>query len=497
MENESFDLLVAGGGINGAGIARDAALRGLRVALCERADLGQGTSSHSSGLIHGGLRYLESYEVRLVHESLRERSVLSRTAAHLVRPLRFVLPHVPGLRPAWIMRAGLLLYDLLGGAAELPRSGSLRLRESPLADSMRESLDRAWTYSDCRTDDARLVVTTVAGAARAGAAIQVGAELVAARRDDSGWNIDLRDEGQGGVRSVRARALVNAAGPWVAGVRERAQPGAHGHGVRLVLGSHIVVRRFWPGDNAFLLQNPDGRVVFVIPWPHALALVGTTDIAYEGDPAAAQASNQEIAYLCEAVNRQMRVRLGPGDVLHRFAGVRCLVDDRSENPSRVSRDYLLELEADRSGAPLLSVLGGKITTYRHLAEKAVDRLEPWFPRMGRCRTGAEPLPGSECGPAGLASERERLLSGFRFVPTGHLADLFDRHGTVARALLEGCRNLGDLGRHFGAGLYEIEAEHARRNEWAKRAGDVLWRRTKAGLGMSENERERFREWWSR
>jgi glycerol-3-phosphate dehydrogenase len=484
---------VIGGGINGAGIARDAARRGLATLLCERGDLAEGTSSRSSGLIHGGLRYLENYEFRLVRESLQERATLLATAAHLVHPQRFVLPEVPGLRPAWMMRAGLFLYDRLSGRAGLASSGTLGLREGALAGAMQPRIARAWHYSDCRTDDARLVLATVQDAAAAGARIRAGTAVEGAHREGGDWIVDLRDRATGAATRVRARALANAAGPWVAAVR--AQAGARGHGVRLVKGSHVVVRRFWPGSDAFLLQNHDRRVVFVIPWPHGLALVGTTDVPYQGDASEVRATDGEVEYLCDAVNRQMRAQLSPDCVLHRYAGVRSLVDDHAANPSKVTRDYLLEFDAPAGAAPLVSVIGGKVTTYRRLAQNTLDLLGRHFPAMGRCATQTLPLPGSEGGRPAVDEEHDRLRARQAYVPEDHRRDLVARHGVRASRLLEGCRSIGDLGRYFGGGLYEIEARHAREREWARNADDVLWRRTKAALGMSEQERNAFREWW--
>jgi len=487
------DLLVVGGGINGTGIARDAAGRGLRVVLCEKDDLAQGTSSRSSGLIHGGLRYLEYGEFGLVRESLRERELLLGIAPHLVRPQTFVLPHVAGMRPAWLLRLGLFVYDHLGGASRLDPSRALRLRDCAEGAPLQPACTRGFRYTDCRTDDARLVLHNALGAAARGATILTGTELLAAQPRAGAWDAVLRGR-DGQSRRLRARVLVNAAGPWVGALAQHLPVAQRGRALRLVKGSHIVVPRFWDGEQAYLLQNPDRRVIFVTPYEDCYAMIGTTDVPYVGAPEAVAISAEESAYLCAAVNRHMRCTLSPADVRYAYAGVRALVDDAQADPAAVTRDYLLELSSPPDHAPLLTVLGGKITTFRRLAEQALEKLRSHVPAMGPAWTATAPLPGGDIGDGGLPEARARLAEAAPFLPGTHADGLFARHGTRALAVLGAARRLEDLGQHFGAGFYEAEARHFRAHEWAVTAEDMLWRRSKFGLRLAPAEQERFRDW---
>jgi glycerol-3-phosphate dehydrogenase len=493
---ESYDLLVIGGGINGAGIARDAAGRGLSVLLVEKDDLAAATSSASSKLIHGGLRYLEHYEFRLVAEALAEREVLLRIAAHLVWPARFVMPHVPELRPRWTIRAGLFLYDHLGrlapalGArrASLPGSHAVRLDAPPYNSGLKPQLSHGFLYSDCRVDDARLVVANAMDAALRGARILTRTECLSARRENGLWRARFS-----GGEEVRARAIVNAAGPWVKRVlNERlAQPSADR--VRLVKGSHIVLPRLYEGDHAFILQNDDRRVVFMIPYGERYTLVGTTDVpeADLGGPPAA--SDAEVEYLCRAVNRYLAARARPQDVVWRYAGVRPLYDDGSADPSAVTRDYTLRVDDEAGAAPVLSVFGGKITTYRRLAEQAIEKLAPYFAGLKPAWTGRTPLPGSDFGGASRAEARDAFFARYPRIPKPTLRGIFRRHGSLGEAVVGD----GELGRDFGAGLTERELRHFREREWARSAEDVLWRRTKAGLLMTAEERRSVAEAFGR
>jgi len=499
----AVDLLVVGGGINGTGIARDAAGRGLSVILCEKDDLGQGTSSRSSRLIHGGLRYLEHGELRLVREALRERETLMRIAPHLVRPLRFVLPHVPRMRPVWMLRLGLFLYDHLAHRGQLPGSRALWLDSAPEGGAVRPQIRRGFVYSDCRTDDARLVVHNAMGAREVGARILTRHELIAARDRDGHWQAQLRDSQRGTVMDITARALVNAAGPWVDTLAGRLTPSGTPRRVRLIKGSHIVVPRFWNGDHGFLLQNTDRRVVFVTPYEPGYALVGTTDVEYCGPPEAVAVSAEETDYLCTAVNRQLRCALTAADVVHSYAGVRALVDDSQGDPAAVTRDYVLDLAGvspnaaarqTQAAAPLLSVLGGKITTFRCLAEQALDLLRPIFPQMGPAWTAHRPLPGGDLEGADARQAQAKFLAQASFLPAEHALGLFDRHGSRAGDILAGSRKLADLGRHFGAGFYEQEAHHFFMREWAISSEDVLWRRSKFGLRLSTEQQAQFAQW---
>jgi glycerol-3-phosphate dehydrogenase len=475
----SCDLLVIGGGINGAGIARDAAGRGLSVVLIERGDLANATSSASSKLIHGGLRYLEFYEFRLVAEALAEREILLRVAGHLTWPLAFVVPHVPELRPRWMIRAGLFLYDHLARRSLLPGSRSVRLDVPPYASGLAATLKHGFQYFDCRVDDARLVIANAADAAARGARVLVGTECVGARREPGGWRVSLSSGNE-----LRARALVNAAGPWVKQVlNERlGQPSADA--VRLVRGSHIVVPRLYEGEHAFILQNDDRRVVFMIPYEENFTLVGTTDVALEADRVDAHASDEEIDYLCRAASRYLARALTPQQVAWRYAGVRPLYDDGSADPSAVTRDYTLRLDGEPGTAPALSVFGGKITTYRRLAEQALEKLAPHFPGMSAAWTACSPLPGSAFGSRAVA--QAGFFERHPDLPRPWLRGIFRRHGALADEVVGD----GSLGEHYGAGLTEREVRYFAEREWARSAEDVLWRRSKCGLHLSEAQRGR-------
>ena len=475
------DLLIIGGGINGAGIARDATGRGLSVVLVERDDLASATSSSSSKLIHGGLRYLEQFEFRLVAEALSEREILLRVAGHLTWPTRFVMPHVPQLRPRWMIRIGLFLYDHLARRSLLPGSHAVRLDAAPFSACLRPELKHAFAYSDCRVDDARLVVGNVVDAARRGAGVHVRTECLEAFRKDGVWNARLSN----GER-VEARAIVNAAGPWVKSVLNERLRQPSDDRVRLVRGSHIVLPRLYQGEHAFILQNDDRRVVFMIPYEDAFTLVGTTDEPQDAHQPAL-ASFAEVDYLCRAVNRYLAKPIVPGNVTWRFAGVRPLYDDGTADPSAVTRDYTLRVDDDHGQAPVLSVFGGKITTYRRLAENAMEKLAPYFPGMSGPWTKNAPLPGSEFESRDEA-QRE-VFDRYRALPQELVRAVFRRHGTLASEVLGD----GELGEDYGAGLCEREVDYFKRQEWARSAEDVLWRRTKAGLRLDVRQQARIEE----
>lgn len=496
-----YDLLVIGGGANGTGIARDAAGRGLSVLLCEKDDLAQGTSSRSSKLIHGGLRYLEHYEFRLVREALIEREVLLRAAPHIVWPLRFVLPHSPEQRPAWLVRLGLFLYDHLGGRETLPGTRRLDLRSAPEGAPLKPDYPLAFEYSDCWVEDSRLVVLNALDAQARGAEVLVRTEAAEARREDGLWRVALRAAG-GAERTVRARALANAAGPWVERVlRGVAGRDASSARVRLVKGSHIVVRKPWDGPQAYLFQNADKRVVFAIPFAEDFTLIGTTDTPYEGDAGAVAIDDAERDYLLAAANRYLRAPLGPADIVRSFSGVRPLHDDDSgKEAAAVTRDYVFDVEAGEGQAPLLSVFGGKITTYRKLAEHALAKLAPHLPpeRRGAAWTADAPLPGGDLpGPGGFDGYLAALRRERPWLEPAVARHYARTYGTRAAALLDGARGMADLGRHFGAGLYEREAEFLRRTEWARTGEDVLERRTRHGLRLDAAERDAFSDWMAR
>jgi glycerol-3-phosphate dehydrogenase len=480
---DSYDLLIIGGGINGAGIARDAAGRGLKVLLVEKDDLSAHTSSSSSKLIHGGLRYLEQFEFRLVAEALAEREVLLDIAPHLVWPARFVMPHVPELRPRWMIRCGLFLYDHLARRASLPGSQAVRLDAPPYGAGLKTQFRHGFVYSDCRVDDARLVVINAMDARNRGATILTRTECLSARREGGIWRAMLS-----GSREIRARAIVNAAGPWVKQVLNDRLRQPSRDGVKLVKGSHIVLPQLYPGDHAFILQNDDRRVVFMIPYGDHHTLVGTTDVPFDGDAGTAAATDVEVDYLCRAASRYLARTVDPAQVTWRYAGVRPLHDDGSSNPSAVTRDYTLRVDVDEGAAPVLSVYGGKITTYRRLAEHALSDLAPYFPEMKGQWTAAEPLTGGDFGDLGRTEARDLFFARYRLLPQEHLRGMFRRHGMLGYDVLGDAREPSDLGQHFGAGLYAREVDYFVEREWARDWEDVLWRRTKAGLHLALDQR---------
>ncbi|WP_123692986.1 glycerol-3-phosphate dehydrogenase [Allostella humosa] len=488
-----FDLAVIGGGINGAGIARDAAGRGLKVLLVEADDLARATSSASSKLIHGGLRYLEQYEFRLVREALAEREVLLAMAPHIIWPLAFTLPHAPSLRPAWMIRAGLFLYDHLGGRRRLPGSRGVNLRRTPYGAGLRSDLTKGFVYSDCWVDDARLVVLNARDAADRGTDIRTRTECLSARRAGDHWELRLRDVRDGVETSAAARALVNAAGPWADRVAGGVMGGNRTPPLRHIKGSHIVVPRLHDGDHALILQNDDRRVVFVIPYEGRFSLIGTTDVAVTGEPGGVSASPAEVEYLCKAVSGYLARPVTPADVVWSYAGVRPLYDDGSANPSAVTRDYVLKLEGGKQEGgggepPALHVFGGKITTYRKLAEHAMEKLATVIPGLKPAWTAGAPLPGGAMEGADFDRFCTGLGQRYPALDPAWLRRLARRHGTLAFDVLGDARVTADLGRHFGAGLYEREIDRLRRAEWAQTADDVLWRRTKEGLHLTPAER---------
>ncbi|MFE1815432.1 glycerol-3-phosphate dehydrogenase [Metapseudomonas otitidis] len=487
--SEVYDLAVIGGGINGVGIAADAAGRGLSVFLCERDDLAQHTSSASSKLIHGGLRYLEHYEFRLVREALAEREVLLAKAPHIVRPMRFVLPHRPHLRPAWMIRAGLFLYDHLGKRERLPGSRGLRFG---VGSPLQAGISRGFEYSDCWVDDARLVVLNAMSAREHGAHIHSRTRCVSARRSKGLWHIHL-ERADGTLLSIRSRALVNAAGPWVARLLKDDLKQKSPYGIRLIQGSHIVVPQLYEGEHAYILQNEDRRIVFAIPYLGRFTLIGTTDREYQGDPAKVAITEEETRYLLDVVNQHFKKQISADDILRTYSGVRPLCDDESDDPSAVTRDYTLALDAHPGEAPLLSVFGGKLTTYRKLAESALAQLAPFFPTMGGSWTATATLPGGESMDSQEALA-EALCERYGWLPNSLARRWAGTYGSRVWKLLEGVANLTDLGEHLGGGLYTREVDYLCREEWAQDAEDILWRRTKQGLFMTPGQQERLAQY---
>lgn len=480
MSNGPYDLLIIGGGINGAGIARDAAGRGLRVLLVERDDLANGTSSRSSKLVHGGLRYLEQYEFRLVREALAEREVLLSIAPHVTRPLTFVLPHDSGLRPAWMIRAGLFLYDHLAKRSRLPGSRSLDLGRAPEGKPLKPVFRRGFAYSDCWVDDSRLVVLNAIDAHERGAVIRPRCRFLSATPENGLWAARIRPVGNE-PETVLARVLVNAAGPWVEQVLHDGLHLPRPRNLRLVKGSHIVVPRLYPGEQAYILQNPDRRVVFVIPFEQRFTLIGTTDIPFDGDPAQVAISAEETAYLCDAASRFLTIPVRPAEVAWAYSGVRPLYDDASADPSTITRDYVFDIMAGEGGPPVLSVFGGKITTYRRLAEHALAKLRPLLPAHNGPWTSHAPLPGGDVPGGDCTAFAATLQSGAPWLPAELARRLARTYGTRAERLLQGASGLADLGRDLGAGLTEREVAYLVEHEWARTADDILWRRSKLGL----------------
>ena len=491
---ENVDLFVIGGGINGAGVARDAAGRGLSVVLCEKGDLAEGTSSRSGKLVHGGLRYLEYYEFRLVREALIEREILLRNAPHIIWPMRFVLPHSPMDRPAWLIRLGLFLYDNLGGRKRLPGTRSLRLAQDPEGAPLRDMYKKGFEYSDCWVDDARLVLLNALDAANHGATVLTRTPCVSARREGGVWRIETQDSRTGRKRAFRAKVLVNAAGPWVGDVITNVAGSNSARNVRLVKGSHIIVPKFWAGEHAYLVQNKDKRVIFINPYEGDKALIGTTDVAYEGRAEDVTADDAEIQYLLDAVNRYFKETLTRDDVVEHFAGGRSLFDDGQWNPSAVTRDYVFDLD-QTGGAPMLNIFGGKITTFRELAQRGMHKLKPFFLDMGRDWTHRAALPGGDMPRADFEAFQDDIKASYPWMPRAlrlHYARLY---GTRVAQVVGDANGIADLGHHFGGQLYEAEARYLITHEWAQTAEDVLWRRTKHRLHLSADERAAFTAWF--
>jgi len=486
---DCYDLAVIGGGINGVGIAADAAGRGLKVFLCEKDDLAQHTSSASSKLIHGGLRYLEHYEFRLVREALAEREVLLAKAPHIVKPMRFVLPHRPHLRPAWMIRAGLFLYDHLGKRKRLGASRSLRFGPGyPL----KPAITRGFEYADCAVDDARLVVLNAMAAREKGAHIVTRTRCLRAERVDGVWQVELQ-HADGSLQSIRARALVNAAGPWVANfIKDDLKLDAP-YGIRLIQGSHLIVPRLYEGEHAYILQNEDQRIVFCIPYLDRFTLIGTTDREYSGDPAQVKITEAETDYLLKVVNAHFNHQLSRADILHTYSGVRPLCNDESDNPSAVTRDYTLALSAGEGQAPLLSVFGGKLTTYRKLAESAMAELKPYFTQMRASWTATAPLPGGEDMTTAQALT-DAILAQYGWLPVDIAKRWAVTYGSRVWRLLDGIQGPEDLGQAIGGGLFSREVDYLRSEEWAVDAADILWRRTKLGLFTSPAEQQALHDY---
>lgn len=485
--SEMYDIAVIGGGINGCGIARDAAGRGMSVALCEQGDLGGATSSASTKLIHGGLRYLEHYEFRLVHHALAERERLWGIAPHIIWPLRFVLPHRRGLRPPWMLRLGLFLYDHLGARKVLPGTRTIHLSKDLLGAPLRDVSSIGFEYSDCWVQDNRLVVLNAMDAAKRGATILARTRCVRAVRSGSEWQLTLRRKDCMGTKMISARSLVNAAGPWVGDVGTHVLGESAGGSVRLVQGSHIVVPKLYEHDRCYIFQNADGRIFFAIPYENDFTLIGTTDRDYQGDPAEVAAGSEEIEYLCKAASSYFCRSIRTEDVVWTYSGVRPLYNDGATAAQETTRDYVLKLDSGPDGrAPLLSVFGGKITTYRCLAEDAMRELSVVDPRYRRNEgwTAMAPLPGGDFPRDGAAALAEDLVRRYPFLSSARGTRFIRHYGTRSLDILGDARTSADLGRDFGGGLTEREVAYLRAHEYAETVDDIVWRRTKAGLHMT-------------
>lgn len=482
-----YDLLIIGGGINGAGIARDAAGRGLKVLLCEKDDLASHTSSASTKLIHGGLRYLEHYDFALVRKALKEREVLLEAAPHIIWPLRFVLPHHKDLRPAWLIRLGLFLYDHLGGRKRLPSTQTRNRSNSEVFAPLKPQFKKGFEYSDCWVEDARLVVLNAMDAKAHGATIMTRTECTAIRQTGTGWTADLRPDSDA-VQQVEAKAIINAAGPWVDHIANVAQAKvSNAPQVRLVKGSHIIVPKLFDDERCFIFQAGDGRVVFAIPYENGrFTLIGTTDLGFEGDPDQVEISPGEVDYLCDLANQYFARAISPADVVSTYSGVRPLFEDQAENASSVTRDYVLKRQ-DQNGAPFLSVIGGKITTYRKLAEDALKTLKPHLPACGAMWTADAPLPGGDIEDADFAAFERVCAEMYPWLETRTRDRLARTYGTRIHDLLGDATSTAELGHEYGGGLRQKEVDYLVEQEFARSAEDVLWRRTKLGLHMTPEE----------
>ncbi|WP_368899389.1 glycerol-3-phosphate dehydrogenase [Morganella morganii] len=491
---ETKDLIVIGGGINGAGIAADAAGRGLSVLILEARDLACATSSASSKLIHGGLRYLEHYEFRLVSEALAEREVLLKMAPHIAFPMRFRLPHQPHLRPAWMIRAGLFLYDHLGKRTTLPGSRGLTFSS---ASPLKAEFKKGFEYSDCWVDDARLVVLNAQEVVRQGGEVRTRTKVTRAWRENGLWQVEAENALTGETLRWQAKGLVNAAGPWVKTFFDDGLQLKSPYGIRLIKGSHIVVPRAHDEPQAYILQNEDHRIVFVIPWMDEFSIIGTTDVEYHGDPADVKIDDNEINYLLDVYNDHFRKTLTRDDIRWTYSGVRPLCDDESDSPQAITRDYTLDLHDDNGQAPLLSVFGGKLTTYRKLGEHALDKLAAYYPHAGKAWTKQAVLTGGELNGRSRDNYARVLTERWSWLPHGLALRLARTYGSQTEKIIGDAQSLSDLGQLFGHNLYEAELRYLVQHEWVITAEDALWRRTKLGMWLTQEEQLQVEQWLRR
>jgi len=487
---ETKDLIVIGGGINGAGIAADAAGRGLSVLMLEAKDLACATSSASSKLIHGGLRYLEHYEFRLVSEALAEREVLLKLAPHIAFPMRFRLPHQPHLRPAWMIRTGLFLYDHLGKRTSLPSSKGLRFGPESV---LKSSLTRGFEYSDCWVDDARLVLLNAQEVVVRGGEVRTRTQVTRAYRENGLWVVEAKNADTGEVFTWHAKGLVNATGPWVKHFFDNGLELKSPYGIRLIKGSHIVVPRVHNQPQAYILQNEDHRIVFVIPWMDEFSIIGTTDVEYNGDPHDVKIDDNEVNYLLKVYNDHFKKQLSKDDIVWTYSGVRPLCDDESDSPQAITRDYTLDVHDQDGKAPLLSVFGGKLTTYRKLAEHALEKLSGYYDNCGPAWTKNGVLPGGDLG-TDRDSYAAQLRRRFTWLPEALARRYVRTYGTRAEQLIGTAQSLEDLGEHFGHHLYEAELRYLVAEEWVVELDDAIWRRTKLGMWLDDAQKQRVAQW---
>lgn len=501
MSNE-YDILIIGGGINGCGIARDAIGRGYSVYLCEADDLASGTSSQSTKLIHGGLRYLEHYEFRLVHEALTEREILWKLAPHIIHPMRFILPHHKGLRPAWLLRLGLFMYDHIGGRKKLPATKTLDLSKDETGKSLSQNYKKGFEYSDCAVDDARLVVLNALDAAEQGASINTRCKCVDMQRTEGHWSITVEDQFNQKQTTVTAKLLINASGPWADEVLETLHPTEHKKNIRLVQGSHIIVPKLYEHDKCYIFQNKDDRIIFAIPYHDNFTLIGTTDHEYYGDPRKTKITQKESDYLCASANVYFNNKISPDDIVGTFAGVRSLYNDGASKAQEATRDYVLRVDRPNvKVAPMINIFGGKITTYRRLAETMMEKVEGLLEKDSERNKGkwteSASLPGGDFEIDDFDKVCSDLHHQYKFLTEKEAKRYIKLYGTRAIQLLDDAKSYKDLGEDFGHSLYQREVEYLIKTEWARTAEDILWRRTKLGLLFKPKELNKLDRWMNK
>lgn len=489
--NKVYDLFIIGGGINGSAIAADAAGRGLTVMLCEKNDLASGTSHASSKLIHGGLRYLEFYEFGLVKKALREREVLLFRAPFLIKPLEFILPHENHLRPAWMIKLGLFLYDHLSKRKYIPKSKTVNLSSDIRGKGLQPHLKKGFSYYDCFTDDSRLVVLNALSAKEHGATILTRTEFISAERENNAWKILIKDKATGNVIHQYAKVLINVSGPWVRETQQKIKNTELSCEITLDKGSHIVVKKLYEGDFAYILQNHDNRIVFAIPYLEKYTLIGTTDVHYSNHLDAIHIDPEEEMYLCHIINNYFKKNINKNDIIWSYSGVRCLKAQIGHTNATTTRDFQLLTEV-KNDLPLITIIGGKLTTHRILAEEVIDHLNRYFPQMKQAWTSALPLPGGDI--PDISQFHAMLKNQFSWLPNDLLQRYINCYGTNIFKLFHNIHSINDLGMHFSHGLYQKEIEYLIKNEWAKTAEDILWRRTKLGLSFNEEETKNLKDW---